>query len=77
MCRWDPRLGRFVPGPSDGTKGTLVKTIDALGRSVFALYENPFSDAGGRIIGYQLGGESDMYDPADGLAWPNKTKDTK
>lgn len=68
--RWSARIGRFLPCADNDARGSMLDTVDALGRVVIADYAgNGFAGDQLRIIGYKLGHPSSMYDPADGLKW--------
>lgn len=68
--RWSARIGRFLPCTDTDPRGSLLDTVDALGRSVIAITAgNIFSGEPERIIGYELAAGSSLYDPADGLKW--------
>ena len=68
--RWSARPGRFLPCTATDPRGTMLETVDALGRIVIPIVGGRvFAGAGARLAGYELGHPSDMYDPADGLAW--------
>ena len=68
--RWSARVGKFFPCADTDPRGSMVDTVDALGRVVIADYAGNILAGGQRwLIGYTLGHDSPMYDPADGLAW--------
>jgi hypothetical protein len=68
--RWSARVGKFFPCADTDPRGTMVDTVDALGRVVIADHAGNIL-AGGqrRLIGYTLGHPSSMYDPEDGRRW--------
>jgi hypothetical protein len=68
--RWSAPLGRFLPCTDTDPRGSMVETVDSLGRIVIPLFGGrPFAGAGPRLAGYRLGHPSTLYDPADGLKW--------
>jgi len=68
--RWAARVGRFLPCADTDPSGSLLATVDGLGRTVIAnLAGNDFAGSEMRIIGYHLGADSSLMDPADVLAW--------
>ena len=68
--RWSARIGRFLPCTEADPRGSMVDTVDALGRVVIATFSgNGFAGEQLRIIGYRLGHPSPMMDPADVVKW--------
>jgi len=68
--RWSARIGRFLPCTDADPRGSMVETVDALGRVVISDFAgNDFAGGQMRHIGYTLGHPSTMYDPEDGLKW--------
>jgi hypothetical protein len=68
--RWSARVGKFFPCADTDPRGSMVDTVDALGRVVIADHAgNTFAGGQRRLSGYTLGHDSTMMDPADVLAW--------
>ena len=68
--RWAARIGRFLPCTDADPRGSMVDTVDALGRVVISDFAgNEFAGGQMRLIGYTLGHDSPMMDPTDVLTW--------
>jgi hypothetical protein len=68
--RFDKRLRKFMPCEDSDPRSSMLATLDAAGACVIPVMgKATFGPDDVRIIGYQLGAGSTMYDPADGLAW--------
>lgn len=68
--RWSARIGRFLPCTDTDPRGSMVETVDALGRLVIGDYAgNIFGGGLLRHIGYTLGHPSSMMDPEDVVKW--------
>jgi hypothetical protein len=68
--RWSARIGRFLPCTDTDPRGSMVETVDALGRVVIADHAgNGLAGGQMRLIGYTLGHDSTMMDPADVVKW--------
>ena len=68
--RWSARIGRFLPCTDSDPRGSMVDTVDALGRVVIGDYAgNDFAGGQLRHIGFTLAHPSPMMDPADVVKW--------
>jgi hypothetical protein len=67
--RWSARVGKFFPCADTDPRGTMVESVDALGRVVIEDHAGSVFGGHRRLSGYTLGHPSSMYDPEDGRRW--------